>query len=746
VVVAMITGVLLRSLARLAGLGPGLCGIASTSAAMMTATIAAVTVIDRWNRRNPTGRPSSGPVWKSVVEDLATAREMFAETAAPVELAAPWLTLAIAAFVVVVVTTDVLATSFNGRAEVLVPGGLLIITLAMLAPSQTTSDRTRRFDTEVLAGISVAAAVMAIVVLRISRPRPHPGGAAIETVDGDGVIGEHRRRVGLSRWAGATLLSITTAVTAVVVGPLLPGAQGHPIIDLSGRTGTLYRLSSPLVDIRTRLTEQSDEEVFRVQAPRAAYWRVTALSEFDGSTFTIPRTTLSTVQAEVASSAPTEILDQIITISTPGGQMVPAAAEPIATTSAALQWIPFSSTLVYTGGGEPGRPLESGLSFEIRSARPLADIAALRAATSGAPPLGDAVRELPADFPASVSDLADRLTAEAETDFDRARLLEEWFTTEFTYSLDPPPGHGIAAIENFLAVRVGYCEQFAGTFVAMARSIGLAARVAVGYTSGDLIARPDGTTEYRVLGRHAHAWPEVWFDSIGWVAFEPTPGRAIPGGAIPGGVAEESSEPAPSDTESQADSQATPAETGATPPGISGDDESSPPPGPEQRATALRVTADTDRGRLGVVALIATTAFALLLVALGARVTRSSRARRLRSAPVDAQILAAWSLAVRSVARVGVQTTESMTSRQWTEAVRSTVPDAARAAAHLATAVDLVHFGPPGAIERTPRNSYGANLGRDSLLWAKQVKAATERYRADQSRIRRLLGFVSVGS
>jgi len=55
----------------------------------------------------------------------------------------------------------------------------------------------------------------------------------------------------------------------------------------------------------------------------------------------------------------------------------------------------------------------------------------------------------------------------------------------------------------------------------MARSLGLPARVAVGFTPGDL--GQDGL--FHVFGRHAHAWPEIYFDGIGWVAFEPTPGR-----------------------------------------------------------------------------------------------------------------------------------------------------------------------------------------------------------------------------
>ena len=85
-------------------------------------------------------------------------------------------------------------------------------------------------------------------------------------------------------------------------------------------------------------------------------------------------------------------------------------------------------------------------------------------------------------------------------------------------------GHDEDAIRSFLDARRGYCEQFAGTYAAFARSIGLPARVAVGFTPGELT---DGV--YVVRGQHAHAWPEVWFEGIGWVPFEPTPGRGAPG-------------------------------------------------------------------------------------------------------------------------------------------------------------------------------------------------------------------------
>src|SRR5262249_43109652 len=101
------------------------------------------------------------------------------------------------------------------------------------------------------------------------------------------------------------------------------------------------------------------------------------------------------------------------------------------------------------------------------------------------------------------------------------------------YSLTVQRGHSDDAMINFLSIKKGYCEQFAGTFAAMARSVGLPTRVVVGFTPG--ILRSDGL--YHVAGRHAHAWDEVWFDGYGWTVFDPPPGRGAPGAENPTGVA-----------------------------------------------------------------------------------------------------------------------------------------------------------------------------------------------------------------
>jgi len=67
---------------------------------------------------------------------------------------------------------------------------------------------------------------------------------------------------------------------------------------------------------------------------------------------------------------------------------------------------------------------------------------------------------------------------------------------------------------------VGFCQQYATTMVMMLRSLGVPARYVEGYLPG----RPLSGGQYEVDASAAHAWVEVWFTSVGWVRFDPTPG------------------------------------------------------------------------------------------------------------------------------------------------------------------------------------------------------------------------------
>lgn len=112
--------------------------------------------------------------------------------------------------------------------------------------------------------------------------------------------------------------------------------------------------------------------------------------------------------------------------------------------------------------------------------------------------------------------------------FDRAVALQEYLRNGggFVYSLTLAPtrrsasGKSLDPISNFLATKQGYCMQFATAMTMAARSIGIPARLAVGFLPGT--ADPNGV--YSVKQSDAHAWPELYFPNMGWTRFEPTPG------------------------------------------------------------------------------------------------------------------------------------------------------------------------------------------------------------------------------
>jgi hypothetical protein len=67
----------------------------------------------------------------------------------------------------------------------------------------------------------------------------------------------------------------------------------------------------------------------------------------------------------------------------------------------------------------------------------------------------------------------------------------------------------------------GYCEQFATAEVLMLRSLGVPARLATGYSTGEYNPVLDQSI---VRERDAHAWVEVYFANHGWVPVDPSPG------------------------------------------------------------------------------------------------------------------------------------------------------------------------------------------------------------------------------
>ncbi|WP_243224520.1 DUF3488 and transglutaminase-like domain-containing protein [Microbacterium sp. CIAB417] len=139
-----------------------------------------------------------------------------------------------------------------------------------------------------------------------------------------------------------------------------------------------------------------------------------------------------------------------------------------------------------------------------------------------------------AELPPVIAQTAMQITAEAASDYEKLIALQNWFRSEFEYSVDTPveedfDGTGADAVATFLEVRSGYCVHFAGAFSLMAKTLGMPVRVVVGYLPGQLTDEKRGDEYvYAVMSDQLHAWPEVHFEGIGWVPFEPTATLGVP--------------------------------------------------------------------------------------------------------------------------------------------------------------------------------------------------------------------------
>ncbi len=181
-----------------------------------------------------------------------------------------------------------------------------------------------------------------------------------------------------------------------------------------------------------------------------------------------------------------------------------------------------------------------GQTYQVQTAQPrptLEQIRALRATTAN--PL-DETTALPDRMPPIIDQLAHEVTAGETTDYDKLIALQQWFRGgDFQYSLDAPvedgfDGSGAEAVAKFLQQKEGYCIHFASAFALMARTLGMPSRIVVGYLPGSGTGdKVDGHPVYSVSSDLLHAWPEIYFEGLGWIAFEPTASLGVPTTFLP---------------------------------------------------------------------------------------------------------------------------------------------------------------------------------------------------------------------
>ena len=127
--------------------------------------------------------------------------------------------------------------------------------------------------------------------------------------------------------------------------------------------------------------------------------------------------------------------------------------------------------------------------------------------------------QLPLGIEEGVYALAMELTANADNDYDKAAAIESWLRGNCVYTLEPEyPDYGRDFVSQFVMdSREGYCSYFASAMTVMCRIAGVPARYVEGYSV-------KAGQDVVVTGEDAHAWTEVYFNGLGWVAFDPSNG------------------------------------------------------------------------------------------------------------------------------------------------------------------------------------------------------------------------------
>ena len=133
--------------------------------------------------------------------------------------------------------------------------------------------------------------------------------------------------------------------------------------------------------------------------------------------------------------------------------------------------------------------------------------------------------QLPDSISARTRNLAEDITADLVTPYDKAVAITSYLRQNITYvdTLPQVPPNDQDIIDWFLFdLQQGFCNYYSTAEIVLLRSLGIPARWAVGYARGEIQDEVGMPISYIVRHNDAHAWPEVYFPDIGWVEFEPT--------------------------------------------------------------------------------------------------------------------------------------------------------------------------------------------------------------------------------
>ncbi|MEU7587704.1 transglutaminaseTgpA domain-containing protein [Micromonospora sp. NPDC049230] len=246
--------------------------------------------------------------------------------------------------------------------------------------------------------------------------------------------------------------------------------------------------------------------------------RLAVLSDYDGVTWRVGATYRNAGRilpaAAPARDSTVETVRQQITVAELSGRLLPAVATPREVSGARVAYDPASGTLIRPEGLTPG------LRYAVTSVEEHPDPNLLASANVPAGEEVARVLRVADGVPDPMRRLAKQLAEDNGAPLARALAIEQFLAEHYRVVADAPSGHAYPNLGFFLfgprggGGQEGTSEQFAAAFAVLGRLSGLPTRVVVGFRAGG---------QGPVLAGDAFAWPEVLFDGLGWVPFNPLP-------------------------------------------------------------------------------------------------------------------------------------------------------------------------------------------------------------------------------
>jgi transglutaminase-like putative cysteine protease len=499
--------------------------------------------------------------------------------------------------------------------------------------------------------IGALLAICLVLVLVRAVPDPKTTGTVIGAKV-EGLAEFHSRSLLSARLSLGLPIIALVAVLAPVLGALATTRDPVDPRELRDEVVESVRVADPLGEYKRIAGQTPARPAFQVRiegatAQEVARVAIVRLDSYDGVRFgTTDR--YEPVGSWLVPAADRPTVGRDITLQFSNTDLdapwLPTGAVPLRTDLRGVSYAPSSGDLLASG-------TVKGLSYDVRARLVAPTLGELATAGVDLSPEADPYRSLPGGLPPSLGRVASEATQGAANPAEALDKLTTFLRTGFALDATAPAGHTAGRLEQFLRVdRRGSPEQFAAAFAVMARTLGYPTRVVVGYKLTANDAGQSRALEF-VTSASYHAWVEVRFNGLGWVAYDPTPATGTTAPPTPG------------------------ATTGSP-------DTVTPSGGAEQRTPRELGPSEADladldgSGWLRTAAIVAAVVGgAALVVALvvgsivGAKAFRRRRRRR-RASTAD-RVIGAWDEVVDRLVELHVPISTSMTPRDITALTRA---------------------------------------------------------------------------